>query len=197
MIVNKLVKRRELDIEENSFVLLSVGELNKNKNHETVIKAVAKLNNPNIIYIICGQGALDSYLRNLSKKLGVDKQVKLLGYRKDIADICKAADVFVFPSRREGLGMAALEAMASGLPIITSNVHGIVDYSIDSKTGYCCSPLDVNGFAKAIEKLKNNESLRNKMGQENIELVEEFNIDSSLVYLLDAYQIANDNPKGH
>ncbi|WP_438312463.1 glycosyltransferase family 4 protein [Sporosarcina sp. FA9] len=194
--VDKWIKRSELDIEESSFVILSVGELNKNKNHETIIKAVARLNNPNIVYIICGQGPLESYLRNLSKKLRVDKQVLLLGYREDIADICKAADVFAFPSRREGLGMAALEAMASGLPIITSNVHGIVDYSIDGKTGYCCRPLDVIGFAKAIEKLKNNESLRNKMGRKNTDLVEKFNLDSSLINLQYAYQIAIDNPKG-
>lgn len=188
VIVDRLVKRRELDVDENSFIILSVGELNKNKNHETVIKAVAKLNNPNVFFIICGQGALEGYLRNLSKKLGVENQVKLLGYRKDIAGICKAADVFAFPSKREGLGMAALEAMASGLPIITSNIHGIVDYSINGVTGYSYSPMDVYGFAEGFSLLDNNLEERLRIGNANLEYVKRFNLSNVLENLSDIYK---------
>lgn len=85
-----------------------------------------KIVNPDIHYLVCGKGNLDGHLRNLSKELGLEDQVHLLGFRKDIPEICKISDVFAFPSYREGLGMAALEAMACGLPIITSNVHGMV-----------------------------------------------------------------------
>lgn len=177
VIVDKLAKRREIGVPEDAFVILSVGEINKNKNHETVIKAVAKLNNPNVHYIICGQGPLENYLRGIAKGLGLEKQVHLLGYRTDIAEICKASDIFAFPSKREGLGLAALEAMASGLPIVTSNVHGIVDYSINGETGYTCAPTDVDGFAKAIEILLNDEELRIIMGKHNSEVVKLFDID--------------------
>lgn len=170
-------KRKEIGINERGFIILSVGELNKNKNHETIIKAVAKLKNNNIYYVICGQGSLECSLRNLSKELGVENQIKLLGYREDIIQICKASDVFAFPSKREGLGMAALEAMASGLPIITSNVHGIIDYSIDGKTGFCNDPMDVDGFARSIEILSKNKDLRIGMGKYNKDYIKKFSLE--------------------
>lgn len=176
IVVDKLAKRRELDIPDDAFVVLSVGELNKNKNHETIIRSISKLNNPNIYYVICGQGILENYLKDLIKKLGLDKQVKLLGYYRDIAEINKASDVFAFPSKREGLGLAALEAMASGLPLITSNIHGIVDYAIDGVTAYCYSPTDIDGFADGIRKLANDSSLRDRIGKYNADAVKKFDI---------------------
>ena len=134
-----------------------------------------KIKNPDIHYLVCGKGNLDGHLRNLSKELGLEDQVHLLGFRKDIPEICKISDVFAFPSYREGLGMAALEAMACGLPIITSNVHGIVDYSIDGETGYNCSPTDVDSFSKYIKNLYLDIEKRNRMTANNIEAVKKFN----------------------
>ena len=80
-------KRRELGIPLNSFMMLSIGELNKNKNHEIVIRALAGLNNKSIKYVICGQGDLKKYLEKLAEDLGVQEQVYLLGYRTDVIDI--------------------------------------------------------------------------------------------------------------
>ncbi|WP_010200276.1 glycosyltransferase family 4 protein [Bacillus sp. m3-13] len=180
VLVDKKAKRKELGLPDDAFVILSVGEINKNKNHETIIRAIKELNHPQIYYIICGQGPLESHLKNLIVNLGVEGKVQLLGFRKDIAEICKSSDAFAFPSLREGLGLAAIEAMASGLPIITSNVHGIVDYSVDSKTGYTCNPKDVKGFARAIEKLIDKPDNRIMMGQYNIEVAKRFNINTVL-----------------
>jgi Glycosyltransferase len=186
-VVDKSEKRSELGLPQDAFLVLSVGELNKNKNHETVIKAIAKLNNPNVYYVICGQGVLENCLKDLIKELGLEKQVKLLGYRRDIAEICRAADVFAFPSKREGLGLAALEAMAFGLPLVTSNVHGIVDYSINEVTGYNCSPTDVDGFAEAIQKMINNEELKTKMGRSNKKVVKKFDIENTCKIMTNIY----------
>lgn len=178
IIVDKLAKRKELGISENAFFILSVGELNKNKNHETIIKAVAKLNNPNVYYMICGQGPLKNYLMELAVSLEIKNQIKLIGFRTDVKEIYKAVDMFAFPSKREGLGLAALEAMASGLPIITSNIHGIVDYSVDSVTGFSCGSYDIDGFAIAMDKLAESVELRKKMGKHNQEVVKEFDIEN-------------------
>lgn len=178
--MDRLAKRKELGVSEDSFVVLSVGELNGNKNHETIIRAIAKMDNPHAHYLICGQGPLEKHLYELIKKLKLEEQVKLLGYRKDIPEICKASDVFAFPSKREGLGLAALEAMASGLPIVTSNVQGIVDYSIDGETGYTYSPNDVDGFSRAFVKLMENDEISKKMSMKNIAMVERFDLKNAL-----------------
>ena len=146
------------------------------------------MNNPQIHYLICGQGVLESYLRDLVKELGLEKQVHLLGFRKDIAEICKASDIFAFPSKREGLGLAALEAMASGLPIITSNVHGIVDYSVDELTGYTCRPTDVDEFAEAIEKLFSKPDMRKLMGVHNKDIVKKFEIENVIEIMQKIYK---------
>lgn len=177
---NKQEKINELSIPTDGFIILSVGELNSNKNHAIILKAIAKLNNPNIYYIVCGKGALENYLRDLANNLGISKQLKLLGYRTDIDEICNIADVFAFPSKREGLGLAALEAMASGLPLITSNVHGIVDYSIDGKTGYICNPNDIEGFSKAIAKLVKDPEESLRMRNENLKSVKKFDLNNVL-----------------
>lgn len=185
--VDKQRKRRELGISVGAFLVLSVGELNKNKNHEVIFRAIAKLNNSSIFYLICGQGPQEKYLENLSQKLGLEKQIKFLGFRRDIAEICKVADIFAFPSKREGLGLAALEAMASGLPIVTSNVHGIKDYSINGRTGYNCCADDVNGYARSIEMLINNTKDRMRMGQNNMEAVKVFDLQNIISCVQDLY----------
>ena len=76
--------------------------------------------------------------------------------------------------------LAAIESMSCGLPVITSNIHGINDYSIDGVTGYKCAPDDVDGFKNAIEKLLADSSLREKMGAVNKEAVKKYNISSVL-----------------
>lgn len=188
VIINKSEKRREVGISDNDFVILSVGELNKNKNHETVIRALGKLNNSKIHYLICGQGLLETYLKSLVTKLGLENQVHLLGFRKDVIEICKASDIFIFPSKREGLGLSALEAMACGLPIITSNIHGIVDYSVDEVTGYSLNPKDAEGFAKAIVNLTKDERLRARMGRYNLEAVKIYDWKNVEVLIEEIYK---------
>lgn len=115
--------RCELGIDRNKIMLLSVGELNKNKNHENVIRAIKDI--PNITYVIVGKGDLEERLRNIADKCNVD--LRLIGYREDVADFYKAADVYILPSIREGLNVSLMEAMASGVPCCASNIRGNVD----------------------------------------------------------------------
>lgn len=175
-VIDRAAKKMELGVPENSTVLVSVGELNKNKNHEVIIRALAELNDANVHYMIAGEGPLKGYLRELADSLGVADRVHLLGYRNDVAEIYKAADICCFPSFREGLGLAAIEAMACGLPIVTSNVHGINDYSVDGVTGYKCVPRDVHAFGVAFKKLICDEPLSNMMGMHNEQLVEKYDL---------------------
>lgn len=175
-IIDCKAKKKELGIPDNVFILLSVGELCKRKNHETIVKALSLLQDSNIYYLICGKGEEETYLKELVHKYSLDKHIIFLGYRTDIKEIVRIADCFVFPSKREGLGIAAIEAMSIGLPIITSNVNGILDYSENGKSGYTCSPMDISGFANAISNIKENQLLREMMGYNNIETAKKFDI---------------------
>ena len=151
--MERVQKRTELGIPADAVMLVSVGELNSNKNHEVVIRAVAKLENPNVHYCIAGRGGLEDKLRDLAAELGIEKQVHLLGYRADVPDIYCAADICCFPSHREGLGMAALEAMACGLPVIASDNRGSRDYITEQAAGVLCQEMDPESFASAIREM--------------------------------------------
>lgn len=177
--VNLKIKRSELSIGINDFIILSVGELIPRKNQEVIINAVASLNNPNIKYIICGAGKRLEFLKSLTKRLKIENSVQFLGLRYDIDEILKVSDIFAHPSKGEGLGIAPIEAMAAGLPLITSNVQGIKDFSIDGKTGFSLDPNDIKGFAKALNTLINDKKLRSSMGIYNKKVVEKYSIKNS------------------
>ncbi|MFL0268929.1 glycosyltransferase family 4 protein [Candidatus Clostridium radicumherbarum] len=176
--INKLDKRKELEIPDNAFFILSVGQLNKNKNHETILRGMAKLNNPNIYCIICGQGKLENYLERLINELGLVKQVKLMGYRRDIDEISKAADMFAFLSYREGLSVALMEAMAAGLPIVCSNIRGNNDLIEEGNGGYLIKPNDTDSFARSIKRLFENPELRVKLGEFNKKAIKKCDINN-------------------
>lgn len=173
-------KRKELGIKENDILIISVGELQSRKNHEVIIRAIAKLNNPNIKYIICGRGELLDDLKKLSSHLNLNSQIQFLGHRYDIAEILNVADIFAHPSQREGLGIAAIEAMSAGLPLVTSNIQGIKDYVKNDENGYANTPYDIDGFAEAISKLILNPELRHKMGCNNQLCAEKYSIEKSV-----------------
>lgn len=187
--VDRSEKRREIGVPEDAFLLLSVGELNENKNHQIIIRALAELKDPDVHYAVAGLGSKKDELLKLADELKISKQVHLLGYRNDVPELNCAADVFCFPSLREGLGLAAIEAMACGLPIITSNVHGINDYSVDGVTGYKCNRNDIRGFADAVKRLETDRELRTKMGQGNMENAKKYDTKRIISMLKSVYGI--------
>ena len=178
VVVDKIAKRKELGVPADAFLLLSVGELNKNKNHETIIKALAKLKNPKIFYLICGRGSYENKLKDLSKKLGLENQVILLGYRSDVAEIYRIVDLFLFPSHREGLPVSLMEAMASGIPIVCSDIRGNKDLINNDYGGYLVKPNDINGFTMAIKRLYQDATLRVEMARYNQEKIWEFDLEN-------------------
>lgn len=174
--VNRSEKRAEIGVPDKAILLFSVGELGARKNHEVVIRALGQLHDESIHYAICGEGVLEDYLKNLCKELDIAGNVHFLGYHRDIPEICKSSDIYVFPSQREGLGIGALEGMASGLPLISSYVNGIRDYTENNVTGYTIQPHDVEGFAKAIRTLADDAEAREKFGKHNMEAAQKFDV---------------------
>lgn len=172
--VDRSEKRKEFGIPEDSFVISSVGECIKRKNHETAIRAFAKVYTTDMYYIVVGDGELYSYLKKLVKELGVENHVILPGYRKDANEILKISDLYVFPSYQEGLSVALMQAMAAGLPVVASDIRGNVDCIINGIGGITASPTDVDGMGNAIITLKNDSKMRSEFGNFNQIKVTEF-----------------------
>lgn len=150
-ILTRQNKRIELRLRLDDFVVISVGELNDNKNHQIIIKAIKDI--PDVKYVIVGKGNLEEELRNLSRELGVEDRVIITGYRTDVRDLLWMSDCFAFPSLREGLGIAALEGMTAGLPVIGHDIGGIRDFVINNKTGWLCKTAQ--DYADAIVNCEN------------------------------------------
>jgi len=200
--VSKDEKRTELNIPLNAAVLISVGELNKNKNHQVIIKAIAELKNgkqqidrrieasfPNddLYYIICGQGILNKELQELCKQLRVHNHVIFLGQRTDIADLLNMSDIFVFPSLREGLPVSLMEAMAAGLPCVVSKIRGNVDLIEDGVGGFLCEGNIPGVYAYAINAIIHSESFRNSMAENNKTAVQKFSLPVVMEKLKEIY----------
>lgn len=185
--IDRNVYKKEIGVPENCILVLSIGEMIERKNHEVIIRALAKVRNENVYYAICGKGPLKKYLQHLASKLGVANRIKFLGFRKDIPELCNTADISAFPSKIEGLGLAGIEAMAAEVPLVSSNVHGILDYVIDGKTGYALNPNDVDGFARAISKLADSKELRERMAPNCWNAVAPFEIDNALHVMWNIY----------
>lgn len=180
--------RKEFGLASDSKIVFSVGELNQNKNHQVIIRAIAHINDPAVHYFLVGNGPLEETLKQLTQTLGIENNVHFLGYRRDVPSLLKNADVYAFPSLREGLGMSSIEAMASGLPIVTSNRHGINDYSENGVTGFKYDPMDVKGFAEGIRRILYDEQLKLQMGAHNIEVSRQFTLEKSMDKLCEVYQ---------
>lgn len=184
--------RKKLGLSASDVVIISVGEVNTNKNHEIIIGAIAKLDNCNIKYLIAGTGNKQMELREKVSLLKLDNQVCFLGYRSDVSELLNSCDIFAFPSIREGLGLAAIEAMAAGLPIITSDTRGINDYSIDGITGYKCKYDDVDSFSDKISKLAQDKDLRKKFGEYNKIAAQKYDIHNVEKKMIKIYKELND-----
>lgn len=168
--------RRSLGFSENDFLIITVGDLNSNKNQEVIIKALGILGIANIHLIICGIGKKRTYLEKLCKKYHIEKQVHFLGLRNDIPDLLKISNLFILASKREGLPRSVMEAMAVGLPCIVSNIRGNKDLIDNLSGGILCTSYDHYEFADAIKVLYSNESLRNQYGKYNQTKVKNFDV---------------------
>ena len=172
-------KRAELNIPLDAFVIISVGELNENKNNKVIISALEKLKNKNIHYILCGVGDKKDELSAMAQSAGISENIHFLGYRTDIKALYNASDCFVMPSYREGLSRSAMEAMASGLPCILSDIRGNRDLIENGSGGFLCKPDDASGFSEAMLKLYGDSLLCEKMKAYNLKKINDF--DTSVV----------------
>ena len=166
--------RRELPIPAGAHLLLSVGELNENKNHCVVLEAMHRLQNPHLYYVVCGEGLCRSVLTERIREFGLSDHVFLLGQRRDVPQWMAAADVYVHPSLREGLSVSIIEAMASGLPVICGDIRGNRDLIQNEEGGFLFDPNNSVQLAEAIRKLLDDKNRRVRMGAFNQTAAKEY-----------------------
>lgn len=146
-------KRKELGIPETAFHVVTAAELNGNKNQRIMIEAVSRIDRKDIYYSLCGRGPEEETLKKLIAEKHLGGRVRLLGFRTDMEEILQTADAFAFPSIREGLGIAAVEALACGVPLIVSDNRGSREYAENNGNSIVCEADDVEGFRQAVLRL--------------------------------------------
>lgn len=176
--------RLELNIPLDAQIILSVGELSKNKNHQVIIQTLVDLEN--VYYVICGEGPQRKALLSQARSLKVEKRLILAGYRNDVLSFYHLADIFVFPSHHEGLSVSLMEAMAIGVPVVCSRIRGNVDLVKDEEGGFLCDVNNYRAFTVAIHRLLNDERLRKDFKQINQQRIQAFskaNVENELFQL--------------
>lgn len=156
--VDRSAKRKELGLQEDDFVVLNVAELIKRKNQRVILEALKELKerHPEVKLLLCGNGPTEPELECYVKENGLEEQVRFLGYRTDVFELCGIADCFVLSSLHEGLSVALMEAMAAGLPIICSEIRGNVDLAEPGENWHLVKSPNGTEYAEKIETVLRN-----------------------------------------
>jgi glycosyltransferase involved in cell wall biosynthesis len=148
-LADRLVVRRREGVDTAAVILLSVGNLFSRKGHDVLLNAMSRLDRSRFVLWIAGEGTARAALERKIVELDLSSSVRLLGARSDVRDLMAAADIFVMPSRFEGLPVALLEAMDAGLPAIATRVGGMPE-ALEGGAGVLVEPDDPAMLAEAI-----------------------------------------------
>ena len=170
--------RAGLGLAPQAKVIMTVGEHIPRKNHETCLRALAAV--PDATLLFCGVGERMDALQSMAQALGVADRVRFLGFRRDVAALLAASEVFLFPSFQEGLPVSLMEAMAAGLACVASRVRGNADLIRDGQGGYLFAPEDAAGMAGAIRTLLGDAQMRRRMGACNRDAVQAYSLPAVL-----------------
>lgn len=168
---------------QEKVVIASAGRLHKQKNYGAALRALAMLRQKSpaaynrLEYRIAGVGEEESALKALSSELSLNDCVKFCGYVDNILEFYRAADIFLMPSKWEGFGLAAVEAMNTGLPVIASDVIGLKEIiNVPETCGVIVSPSHPEEIADAMEKLLDSD-LRKTLGQNAFNRSSDFSVE--------------------
>jgi glycosyltransferase involved in cell wall biosynthesis len=151
---------------DQDVLLVCVARFAPQKNHALLLRAFAEgpASDPNVHLILIGEGPLRKQLEDQAKNLRLGKRIRFLGLRTDIPDVLNAMDVFVLSSDWEGNPLSVIEAMASGLPTVSTAVGGVPDLFESGKEGLSVQPGDVQGLSNSMAYLSGNREARMSMG---------------------------------
>jgi glycosyltransferase involved in cell wall biosynthesis len=176
---DRLKFRKELGVD--GFVWLAVGRFDPPKDYPSMLQAFARVvhKHSNTILLIAGDGPLRKTMENLARELGIEKRTKFLGIRQDIPQLMNAADAYVMSSSWEGMPNVLLEASATGLPIVATDVGGNREIVLDGVTGFLVPPRNPEALARTMLRIMDlSDEERKEMGKRARKHIEvKFNLD--------------------
>lgn len=170
------VTRRDLGIDKKAFVLITIGRLIKRKALDVLIKAVARVKDERVRLYIMGDGPEREYLNSIVKESGAGTRVTFLGFvsEEDKFKYISVADLFMLTSLHEGFGIVFMESMFFGLPVVSTNNGGMVDFLTNEENALLIEVGDVDGCARAVERFIHDHKLYKKCSQRNREVLKSF-----------------------
>lgn len=195
---NKL--RKELNISEDILLIGMIGRMSPGKGHEEFIEAASNLLEKynNILFVIVGEASFgeeeyETKIKNLGK-VKAKEQIVFTGYRSDIPDVLAAFDIFILPSHAEAFGIALIEAMAMGKPVIATKSDGVLDIIVENKNGLFFEKKNIYQLVEKIKYLLESKERRVELGlNARKHVLENFNLDTRFDKLIELYNQININ----
>lgn len=187
--VKKMSLREQYGYEQDDFIIIYVGELSYRKHQGLIINVASRLRDrvPSLKVLIVGSGELEHEYKEQVKRMKLEKQVKFLGFRKDVVELMNLADIGVSTSKQEGLPVNIMEAMATGLPLVVTDCRGNRDLVTNNQNGYIVGLDDIEKFADSIEILYRSEEKRKKIGNANLKKIQNYSINRILEKMKNIY----------
>lgn len=170
---DKLEMRREFGFPEDAIIVGMAGRMTPGKGHEEFLQAakmIKEKKSKGILFVIAGAASYGEHgyeakIRKLSMKLGIENDVRFVGFQKNIEKFLATLDIFAFPSHEESFGLALVEAMSMKLPVVASGSAGVLDIVTDGETGILFPPKDYEALANGIMLLIDDGKLRKRLGE--------------------------------
>jgi glycosyltransferase involved in cell wall biosynthesis len=164
---NREEVRRELGFAADDLVIFQVARLDPIKDHATALRTLARVlpARPNAFLVVVGEGPERAAIERTVRELGVGSRVRMLGLRTDVPRLLTGADLFLLTSVSEGIPLTVIEAMACGLPVVSSSVGGLPEVVVHEKTGLLAPAGDDAGLAAHVLRLAGDPALRAELGR--------------------------------
>ena len=190
-VTSKDFLRQEFGFGPDDFLVGIVAALEDHKGHRYLIEAarILKERTPAIKFVIVGKGSLEMELDRQAHDLDVDDLVYFLGFRDDVPRVLASLDLFVLSSYLEGLGSSIMDAMASRLPVVATQVGGIPEIVVNLETGFLVPPRSPQALAEAIFRIYEDKGLARRLGERGHEIVHErFSAEAMARRIIDVYE---------
>jgi glycosyltransferase involved in cell wall biosynthesis len=179
----RAIDRRDL-FDNDDPILIYTARFDQQKDHANLIRALAQVERVNVVFV--GDGWLRGDAEELAKALRIDHRIRFMGRRSDVPELLKASDIYVHVPIYEGFGIAVIEAMAAGLPVIASDVPGLAQ--VVGKWGVRVQPQNPAALADAVRHLLESPERRQEYRAKSLRRAADFDIEKTVDGLIEIYQ---------